>query len=235
MGGVEDVSEAWEHNAEHWLAWARVADHDVYHWRLNFPQFRERLPASARRTLDLGCGEGRVGRWLAAHGHTVTGVDSSPTLSMAAREAGGYAEVVCADAASLPWPDQSFDLVVAYMSLQDMPDPEPAIAEGARVLCPGGRLAVAITHPLNRPDRDLERYFERVRFEDEVARDGLRMTFVGVDRPLGDYTAALTRHGFVIEQMVEPRPSPEDCRAESSLLRALARPYFLHVHCRLDC
>ncbi len=184
MARVQDVGDAWERNAEDWLAWARTPDHDVYHWRLNFPQFVAMLPDAGQRTLDVGCGEGRVGRWLAAHGHSVTGIDSSPTLTAAARTAGGYDEVACGDAASLPWPNGAFDLAVAYMSLHDMSDPEPVIGEIARVLCPASQLAIAIIHPLNRADEDLDRYFAPRRFRDEVIRGTLKMTFDRA-KPLG--------------------------------------------------
>lgn len=234
MSDISDVSEAWERNAGEWLAWARTPDHDVYHWLLNFPHFVELLPEAGRRTLDVGSGEGRVGRWLSAHGHTVAGIDSSPTLTAAAHQAGGYDEIVCGDAASLPWADDAFDLAVAYMSLQDMPDPEPVVGAIARVLCPAGHLVIAITHPLNRPDEDLDRYFERLRFQDKIERRGLGMTFDGIDRPLSDYTEALTKHGFLIERLTEPQPSPEACRADESLIKASRRPYFLHIRCRLS-
>ena len=43
-----------------------------------------------------------------------------------------------ADAAVLPWPEAQFDLVVAFMSLHDMPEPGRVISEIARVLEPGG-------------------------------------------------------------------------------------------------
>ena len=234
MGPVQDVGDAWERNAQAWLAWARTPGHDVYHWRLNFPQFVALLPGAGRRTLDVGCGEGRVGRWLAAHGHRVTGIDSSPTLTTAARKAGGYDELVCGDAASLSWRNGAFDLAVAYMSLHDMSDPESVIGEIARVLCSGGRSAIAIIHPLNRADEDLDRYFERLRFEEEVVRGALRMTFEGVTRPLSEYTEALTGHGFVIDRLTQPRPSTEDCRADESLVKASRRPYFLHIRCHLS-
>lgn len=83
---------------------------------------------------------------------------------------------MCGDAASLPWPNGAFDLAIAYMSLHDMPDPEPVIGEIARVLGAGSQFALAIIHPLNRADEGLDRYFERRRFHDEVSRGGLRMT-----------------------------------------------------------
>ncbi len=56
-------------------------------------------------------------------------------------------EVRLADAARLPFADDVADLVVAFMSLQDVDDAAAAIREAARVLEPGGRLCLAIVHP----------------------------------------------------------------------------------------
>lgn len=61
-------------------------------------------------------------RALSADGHRVVGIDTSPTLLGLAREAGGYEELVCGDAAALPWQVATFDLAIAYMSLQDVDD-----------------------------------------------------------------------------------------------------------------
>jgi SAM-dependent methyltransferase len=49
--------------------------------------FLELVPAAGRATLDLSCGEGRVARDLAARGHRVTGIDTSPTMIEAAGQA----------------------------------------------------------------------------------------------------------------------------------------------------
>src|SRR5256885_629629 len=83
-------------------------------------------------TLDLGCGEGRLSRDLAERGHRVVSVDSSPTLARAAAAAAPEIPVLMADGAALPLAPGSFDLVIAYMSLQDMDDMAGAVAEAAR-------------------------------------------------------------------------------------------------------
>jgi SAM-dependent methyltransferase len=232
-GDISDVSEAWEDLAEQWLAWARTPEHDTYYWGLNLPAFADLVPRPGQRTLDIGCGEGRLGRWLADRGHRVSGIDSSPTLAAKAREAGGYDEVVCADAIELPWPAASFDLAVAFMSLHDMPDPASVINETARVLSPGGRLCVAIVHPLNRSAEALAHYFSERRFSEAVTRNDLTMTFVGVDRPLEDYTRPLAAAGFVIEHLREPRASTASVQAAPELAPAALKPFFLHLGCRL--
>jgi SAM-dependent methyltransferase len=230
---MSDVGAAWEQHAEQWVAWARTPEHDAYYWELNLPSFAELVPAPGRRTVDIGCGEGQIGRWLSESGHRVSGIDSSPTLAARAREAGGYEEVMCADAAALPWPADAFDLAVAFMSLHDMAEPAAAIGEIARVLEPGGVLCLALVHPLNRPAEHFEDYFSEQRYSEPITRNGLTMTFEGVDRPLESYTRALSEGRFVIEELREPRASAAAIARAPQLAPAACRPYFLHMRCGL--
>jgi SAM-dependent methyltransferase len=229
---VDDrLGAAWDRRAADWTAWARTPGHDVYFTRLNWPAFEKLLPPPGRLTLDLGCGEGRVGRLLRAAGHRLVGIDSSPALAALAREAGGYERVLDADAAAVPLDDGAVDLVVAFMSLHDMDDPAHAIAESARVLEPGGRLCAAIIHPLNRSDDGLAGYFEHRRVADQIERNGLKMTFETIDRPLEYYTRALEHAGFVVEALREPRADDAAVQAEATLAPAARRPFFLHLRC----
>jgi SAM-dependent methyltransferase len=226
------VDAAWERRAGEWTAWARTPGHDVYFTRLNWPAFEQLLPAAGRLTLDLGCGEGRVGRLLQPAGHRLVGLDRSPTLAGLAREGGGYAQVLDADAGAVPLADGAVDLVVAFMSLHDMDDPASAITECARVLEPGGRLCVAIVHPLNRPEEGMADYFEHQHVAVPVESNGLTMTFEAIDRPLEYYTRALQHAGFVIEALREPQPDSATVEAEPALAPAARRPFFLHLRCR---
>lgn len=83
------------------------------------------------------------------------------------------------------------------MSLQDVDDLGAVVAEIARVLEPGGRLCLAIVHPLNRPPEALDDYFEEHRFAEEFERDGLSMTLESIDRPFEAYSRALAGAGFL--------------------------------------
>lgn len=114
-----DLRAAWQQQAAAWLAWARTPGHDSY-WQFHRDQFLELVPPPERRTLDLGCGEGRMSRDLKQLGHNVVAVDASPALLAAAREADPDIETHLGDAAILPFEESSFDLVVAFMSLQDI-------------------------------------------------------------------------------------------------------------------
>ena len=85
------------------------------------------------RVLDVGCGSGELSRVLAEETPgDVVGVDADPTLLAAARERAGI-ETVAGDALRLPFPDDSFDVVVCQALLINLPDPAAAVAEFGRV------------------------------------------------------------------------------------------------------
>jgi SAM-dependent methyltransferase len=211
---VSSLREAWEEHAAAFIAWAREPGHDSY-WRFHRDAFLALVPEPGRRTLDLGCGEGRLSRDLKALGHDVVGIDVSPTMLAAGREADPSIETHLADAAELPFADGAFDCVVAFMSLQDVDDYEGALRESARVLEPGGRLCVAVLHPINsagrfESDDPASRfviegsYLDSFRYVFEAERGGLEMTFVSDHRPLQAYTEALAKAGLLIERLCEP-------------------------------
>jgi len=143
------MRRGWEAEARNWAEFARTAGRDVAHEDINLPALLHLLPEPAGLTLDLGCGEGRTGRVLQSLGYRVAGVDAAPTMVRLAAGHETPEPAVLADAAALPFRDEAFGLVVAYMSLHDMDRMPEAVAEAARVLDHGGRLVMAIPHPVN--------------------------------------------------------------------------------------
>ena len=104
------------------------------------------LPAHAR-VLDVACGTGNVTLPLARMGHTATGVDIAPNLLAQARQLAAAEHLPVqfdeGDAEQLPYPDASFDAVVTMFGAMFAPRPEIVASEFARVLKPGGLLAMA--------------------------------------------------------------------------------------------
>jgi SAM-dependent methyltransferase len=231
------LSDFWERQAEAWVRWARERGHDSY-WLFHRDRFLELLPAPGRLTVDVGCGEGRLARDLKALGHTVLAVDRSPTMVEHARSADPELDVRQADAAELQLEDEAADLVISFMSLMNTDDLEGAVREAARVLAPGGRYCVAITHPLNTAGAFASReddapfviegsYFEHNVQEIPTERDGLEMTFLDAHRPLEEYFRALESADLLVEAL---REVPDTSDPPASRWRRM--PLFLHLRAR---
>ncbi len=118
------------------------------------------LPAGSR-VLDLACGTGDLCRVLTAAGYRAVGVDRSAGMLAAARTASPLVRGDCLD---LPVPDGRVDGLVCGFALRNFRSPEPFLAECARVLRPGGRVALlevsAPENPVLRAGHGL--YFGRV-------------------------------------------------------------------------
>ena len=94
--------------------------------------------AGAARVLGLGCGTGRL--LAQVNAPTRVGIDISRAMLQQART--HIAHLAVADAHQLPFADRSFDTIIAGKGVFRYLDGERAFAECARILVPGGRLAV---------------------------------------------------------------------------------------------
>ena len=111
---------------------------------------RARPIGAADRILDLGCGTGIVTRVLRKRlGGAVSsvGLDASPQMIAKARSLEPEADFREGNAMALPFPDASFDLVLAQQMLQFVPDRATALREVRRVLRPGGRFIASTWRP----------------------------------------------------------------------------------------
>jgi demethylmenaquinone methyltransferase / 2-methoxy-6-polyprenyl-1,4-benzoquinol methylase len=98
--------------------------------------------------LDACCGTGDLALAAERAGGRVTGLDFSERMLDRAREKAQTVEWVLGDATALPFPDASFDAATVGFGIRNVPDLEAGLAELARVLRPGGRLAcLEITRP----------------------------------------------------------------------------------------
>ncbi|CAN5485177.1 class I SAM-dependent methyltransferase [soil metagenome] len=133
-------------------------------WALgDFGSVAEKIVASGRKAveaaaigagdevLDVACGTGNATIPAAQAGAAVNGLDLTQELLERGRanaaEAGVEVEWVEGDAEALPFADESFDAVISVFGVMFAPDHRKAAGEVARVLRPGGRIAICSWAP----------------------------------------------------------------------------------------
>ena len=102
--------------------------------------------------LDVGCGDGTVAELVAPRAASVTCLDRSEKMIAAAKKRlgrGGGGRCILGDAAAMPFPDGTFDQVLLFNVLSCVESPARVAKEAARVLRPGGEIAVSVvgSHP----------------------------------------------------------------------------------------
>ena len=257
-----EAAACWEANAETWTRHAR-AGLDAYRDLVNTPAFPAMLPPIAGlRGLDIGCGEGGNTRQLARRGARMAALDTSPTFLRHAREAEREEPLgikyVRADAARVPFADEAFDFATAFMSLMDMPEQTPALAEIHRVLRPGGFLQFSILHPCFVPPHrrvlresdgtgtvraiEVAGYFDvidgrvdRWWFSTTPPEERARVAPFQeprFHRTLSTWLNLVVAAGFVLERLGEPCADEATARAEPAVADTRTAPLFLHVRGR---
>jgi SAM-dependent methyltransferase len=174
-----------------------------------------------RAALDIGCGEGRFCRILRGLGVAATGVDPTPALIDEAVRRDPSGDYRIGRAETLEFADASFDLVVSYLTLIDIPGIEQAVAEMERVLAPGGTLLIANLTSFTTAGGDtgwirtgdgtrlhftLDRYLETRAIE--VEWNGIRI--LNWHRPLSTYIELLLQQRLRLEHFAEPRATGPD-------------------------
>lgn len=105
------------------------------------------FPPDARTILDVGTGPGVIAIMLAEGGYDVTAIDFSPDMLAHARENALKRDLSItfkqSDTESLPFADESFDVIVSRFVLWTVVDPQIVVNEWHRVLKPGGRVVYA--------------------------------------------------------------------------------------------
>jgi SAM-dependent methyltransferase len=93
--------------------------------------------------LDVGCGAGGAMVLAATRGATVTGIDATPELVEIAKQRLPGSDIQVGEIEALPYPDDSFDVVVGFNAFQFAADPVNALAEARRVARPGATVVIA--------------------------------------------------------------------------------------------
>ncbi len=236
--------EHWDRAAERYSAFVRGGKDE--HARIYEPAVQELLgDVAGKQVLDAGCGEGRWVRELARSGASVIGIDGSDKLIRLAEEAAadheGHVRFIAGDLlAPLPFPDDSFDLVLANMVLMDMPRIDTTASEIARVLVPGGAFVFSIAHPCFFTGdwvTDGKGGYLHKELRDYLHEQSETLEFWGATvhyhRPLHTYFGALEKAGLVVESLREPVPSEEMLQESPDWERHCRIPSFLVIRARL--
>jgi len=207
----------------------RFTDYAAHRHRSNSPNETLERPIFAEMVgdvqgltiLDLGCGDGIYGRELLAAGcHAYTGLESAQTMVDAAHRAlqGTTAQILHCPIEDWAFPSTHFDLVLSRLALHYVADLAATFRNAYRALKPGGRLIFSVVHPLitasdksragggNRLDWIVDDYFV----------PGPRSVFFMGDqvqqqhRTIEAFFGALQQAGFVVEQLRESCPQPEN-------------------------
>ncbi|QAX29325.1 class I SAM-dependent methyltransferase [Leisingera sp. NJS204] len=209
------MDNGWQASADAWITLMGVSGDFSRQHVLDHPMLNRVRLRPSPRILDVGCGEGRFCRMLAPFAGNVTGLDPTDALLRHA-EALSDQRFVKGTAEALPFADASFDIVVSYLTLIDIPDTKRAIAEMTRVLAPGGHLLIAnlnswITASQSKGggwtrDQDgaanmcIDRYFEEHHHWGEW--NGMRIK--NWHRPQAFYMQALLNAGLQLTHFDEP-------------------------------
>jgi len=151
--------------------------------------------------LDIGFGQGRTAAVLVRTGHRVLGVDSSPTMVKQATARNraacrdGSAKLKHGDGITIPFPDNSADAAITAHTIYFMPDPAATIADIARVLRPGGTLAIACRTNDDETPAWLDPHVYRIRTADEITAMLHAAGFEDIEHERGD-TATHFVHFF---------------------------------------
>jgi len=185
--------------------------------------------------LDVGCGEGRFCRMLKDAGVRATGIDPTPAMLEAARRRDPDGDYRLGNAEALDFADASFDLVVSYITLVDIPDFRAAIREMARVLKPGGSLLMAnLTSYISacidkgwvKGDKgeDLHVPVDNYLGEFPLWLEWSGIRVVNWHRPLDAYMKAFLEAGLILKFFSEPAPVSGEADQQA---RAWRVPWFV--------
>jgi demethylmenaquinone methyltransferase/2-methoxy-6-polyprenyl-1,4-benzoquinol methylase len=150
------------------------------------------------RLLDLACGTGDLAEQAAALGAGVVGVDFAGVMLRHARHREAPAEFVQGDAAALPFRDASQSVVTCGFALRNFVSLPAVFAELARVLEPGGRIALI---DVDRPASRLVRAAHSLYFDRVVPMIGGLLSDRAAYRYLPESTAYLPPSGELLEML----------------------------------
>lgn len=228
----EKIIAAYEDLADSYNALIDHKPHNAYYDR---PNTLKLIPeVKGKHILDAACGPGKYAEILLSQGAKITGFDLSPKMVAHAKSRNkGLGDFFVHDM-SKPLhmlEDETFDTIVCALAMHYMEDWNQAIKEFHRVLKRKGSLVISIEHP----------FFEYLYFKSDAYFDveSVHATWSGFGKPvkvhsyrrsLHECIQPITSNGFMIDQLIEPKPVPEFEKLDPRHFKELNEfPSFMHI------
>lgn len=222
--------DAYEQLADRYAELVDTKPHNAYYDR---PAVQSLIgPVEGMDILDAGCGPGVYAEWLLERGARVTAFDASDKMVEHARKrVKGRAEIYKAD---MEEPldflaGASFDGVLSALAVTYVKDHAGLFAEINRVIKPGGWFVFSTEHPFFAYRYfGIKNYFETKRVCCDWDGFGGSVAMPSYYHSLGSIADALSRSGFLIEKIVEPKPTEEFREADAHGFEKLMKfPLFI--------
>lgn len=195
--------------------YAELAPNKDYNAHYDRPAIMSLLgPVEGQNILDAGCGPGIYARILLDRGSRVTGIDfSERMLDHARRRTGENARFIQVDLEQplTMFNNDEFDGILSALTVTYVKNLSPLFAEFYRVLAPNGWFVFSTEHPFfSYKHYNVVNYFETRPVSSNWHGFGAApVAMHGYYHSLGSICSALTECGFVIERILEPKPTEE--------------------------
>ncbi|MBO3697673.1 class I SAM-dependent methyltransferase [Roseivirga sp. E12] len=204
----EKIKQAYEELADDYSALIDHKPHNAYYDRPNTLKLVGDV--KGKKVLDAACGPGKYAQILIEKGANVTGFDLSPKMIQHAKDRNPENGTFFIQDLSKPFnslENETFDTVLCALAMHYIEDWQLTIQEFCRVLNPHGQLVISIEHP----------FFEYTYFKSEhyFKIEEVNCTWTGFGkpvkihshrRPLQECTNPLLENGFMLNQILEPKP-----------------------------
>ena len=232
--------EAYQELADAYAAKIDTKPHNAYYDR---PAMLSLLPhLQGKKVLDAGCGPGAYTQALAERGATVIACDvSERMLELAAERLGKFSFVKTPELQKLDltqplsmFQDEEFDFVNAPLCLDYIQDWKSLFLEFHRVLKPGGRFIFSCGHPAFDAEYfDTKNYFSVEPVQATWRGFGKTVVMPSFRRSLEEVMTPVIKSGFLLEKVLEPKPTEEFKQADPvRFARLMHRPGFLCIAAR---
>jgi SAM-dependent methyltransferase len=228
--------DAYDKIADAYAAITDTKPHNAYYER---PATQSLIGDVKNKTiLDIGCGPGAYSEWLVDRGAQVVAVDANEKmLSHARNRLGGRATY---HLANMEEPltflgNNAFDGILSALAITYVRDHKALFAEFGRVLRDKGWFVFSTEHPFfSYRYFNIENYFDTREVRCDWTGFGGKVSMISYYHSLGEISEALSANGFLIERVLEPKPTKEFEKNNPEDYRELMRfPLFICIKARL--